>query len=155
MQDPTDRAGADEPRPATDFWSVIGVNRVGDSADVASALAGVRSRLEQLGPEGVGRFLHELDARVQGLDLGVLRSMSVEEPHVGRVPQTEDGFLYARRACVLAGRRTYEGVLRDARRFSAFVHPRVHAAECLPYLAQEVHERMTVREADADGDGVG
>ncbi|RKS09313.1 uncharacterized protein DUF4240 [Nocardiopsis sp. Huas11] len=149
MEERTDRIGAGGPLPPTDFWTVIGANRIGDAADVAAALTGVRTRLERLDPEGVRRFRRELVARVEALDLDVLRSMRVDAPLVGRIPQTEDGFLYARHACVLAGRRTYEGVLGDAPRFAAFVHPRVHSAECLAYLAYEVHAQMTGQEIDA------
>ncbi|HEY1178005.1 MAG TPA: DUF4240 domain-containing protein [Phytomonospora sp.] len=79
--------------------------------------------------ERLAEALYRLDRREYGEDL------------------SGDAFLYTRAAVAAAGRREYEAVLADPRRFAPFAADLVWA-EGLVYVPDRAYERLTGREWD-------
>jgi uncharacterized protein DUF4240 len=121
------------------YWTtVIGTNDLRSSKDISRAIAEVKSRLAATSPAeaaGFDQWLHQqifqLD-RKEFFEVPVLRSDGAE------IGQSEDHFLYARCACVLAGFSTYSEVLNGRRGFSDFAAIPLQGAELLLYAAEEV-----------------
>ncbi|MEV0650696.1 DUF4240 domain-containing protein [Phytomonospora sp. NPDC050363] len=88
-----------------------------------SAVVGFAERLAEL--------LYRLDRREYGEDL------------------SGDAFLYVRAAVIVAGRREYEAVLADPRRFAPFAADQVWA-ESLIYVPDRAYEGLTGREWSRD-----
>lgn len=127
----------------TDFWSVIGSNAVTDQADVEAAVGQIERRLRTLDLPDLISFQEQLDQNLDALDLSSLASIQVELTEGLVLEQTADHFLYARCACLLAGREEVRVVLDDSERFSDFVAPRLQSAETLLYLARTEYQRRT------------
>ncbi|MFC0437393.1 DUF4240 domain-containing protein [Kutzneria buriramensis] len=128
---------------AVDFWSVIGSNAVTSRADIEVAVAQVEQRLRALDPSDLVSFQDQLERNLDALDLSALASIPVELAGGLVLEQTADHFLYARCACLLAGRDEVRGVLESSERFGDFVAPRLQSAEALLYLARTEHQRRT------------
>lgn len=127
-----------------DFWSLIGVNALSNHVDVKAAIARVTARLSQLDqPGNLIAFQESLDDRLADLDIADLASIPVELSNGFVAEQTSDHFLYARCACVLAGREDFFRVLRDGPYFGRFIVPRLQSSEELLYLARVEYENKT------------
>ncbi len=122
----------------TEFWDIIGENTLRTEADVDAALARVSARLAPLPTYDLLNFVDGLHEALFRLD----RRQFAEIPVFVRdlvIPQSEDGFQYARCACVLAGRRVFEEVLATGEGFEPFTVPELQS-ERLLYLAGEHYE---------------
>jgi hypothetical protein len=128
---------------AADFWSVIGSNPVTSRADVEAAVEHVEQRLRTLDLPDLVEFQGQLDRNLDALNLGSLASIQVELAEGLILEQTADHFLYARCACLLAGREEARAVLEEPERFSNFVAPRLQSAEALLYLARAEYKKRT------------
>ncbi|MEV1289567.1 DUF4240 domain-containing protein [Micromonospora sp. NPDC049679] len=126
-----------------DFWSVIGSNAVTSRADVEAAVEQVERRLRALDLPDLVSFQGQLDQNLDALDLSSLASIQVELAEGLVLEQTADHFLYARCACLLAGRKEVRAVLEESERFSDFVAPRLQSAEALLYLARTEYQKRT------------
>lgn len=123
------------------LWSTVGrANDLSSSTAVGVALSEVRARLAATSPEEVSLFDQWLNQRLFDLDRQAFYNAPVHlrDGKIGR--QSEDHFLYARCACVLAGRENFEGILEGGLSFSRFADTRLQSAENLLYLAEEVCE---------------
>jgi hypothetical protein len=130
---------------AADFWSVIGSNAVTSRADVEAAVGQIERRLRKLDLPDLVNFQDQLDRNLDALDLSSLASVQVALAGGLVLEQTTDHFLYARCACLLAGREEARAVLENSERFSDFVAPRLQSAETLLYLARTEYQRRTGR----------
>ena len=119
------------------FWDTVGVNQLAGPSDVTQALTAVRGKVGQLEVHQLEVFDGVLRQRIFGIDKRRLAEVPVVLPNGTSLPQTDDHFLYARCACVLAGRETYLDVLHGAVDFDPFVDPQLQGAEALLYLAAE------------------
>lgn len=128
---------------AADFWSVIGSNAVTSRAEVQAAIERVELRLRALDLPDLVEFQGQLDRNLDALDLSSLASVRVELVEGLVLEQTADHFLYARCACLLAGREKSRAVLEGSGRFSDFVAPKLQSAEALLYLARNEYEERT------------
>lgn len=129
------------------FWATIGSNPIANGSDVDAALAKVSDRLLAFELVELVDFHNQLGVHIDRINLPQLASIPVEFPSGVTLDQTTDHFLYARCACVLAGERSFNDVLRNAARFGAFVAPRLQAEKLL-YIAVDEYfsrtgERMT------------
>jgi hypothetical protein len=117
------------------FWeTVIGVNSLTSPENVSEAMDGVKRRLAATA-SGFDRWLSRklcLLDRKEFFDLPAITRDNIEHP------QTDDSFLYARCACVLAGREAFAEVLNDERSFADFSKVSLSRAEFLLYAAEEV-----------------
>ncbi|WP_169792417.1 DUF4240 domain-containing protein [Actinoplanes rectilineatus] len=95
-----------------DFWAVIGDGSLSDAAAVSQRLGEIGKRLDGASPMAIVRFDGQLREYLFQLDRRPFAEIQVSVPGVGMLPQTEDHFLYARCACVLAGLREYHSVLQ-------------------------------------------
>lgn len=130
----------------TDFWHIVGSNPVRAADDVRSALDRLTGRLGELDPVDLIRFARQLREALYGIDRRELAEIPVVLRGGFELPQTSDHFLYARCACVLAGRDAYEASLEASSEFEGFVRPFAQAAEELLYLASSIYERKVGRE---------
>ncbi|WP_422771120.1 DUF4240 domain-containing protein [Plantactinospora sp. WMMC1484] len=128
---------------AADFWSLIESNPVTSRADVEAAVGRVEQRLHALDLADLVDFQEQLDRNLDALDLNSLASVQVELAEDLILEQTADHFLYARCACLLAGREEARAVLEESARFSNFVAPRLQSAEALLYLARTEYQKRT------------
>jgi uncharacterized protein DUF4240 len=128
---------------ADDFWSVIGSNAIASRADVEAAVGQVERRLRTLDLPDLVSFQDQLDRNLDALDVSSLASIQVTLAEGLVLEQTSDHFLYARCACLLAGRDEVQAVLEDSERFRDFVAPRLQSAEALLYLARTEYQRRT------------
>ena len=128
---------------AVDFWSVIGSNAVTSRADVEAAVGQVERRLRTLELSDLVSFQDQLERNLDALDLSSLASIQVAVAEGLVLEQTADHFLYARCACLLAGREEARAVLENSERFSDFVAPRLQSAEALLYVARTEYQRRT------------
>jgi hypothetical protein len=125
------------------YWTtIIGANNLTSSKDVREALIKVKARLAATSPAEMAAFdqwLHEqiyqLD-RKEFFEAPIFRSDSVVQR------QSEDHFLYARCACVLAGHFAYGEVVTGRRNFSDYAAIPLQGAELLLYVAEEVCEEV-------------
>ncbi|NMO51678.1 DUF4240 domain-containing protein [Actinoplanes sp. TBRC 11911] len=128
---------------ATDFWSTIGSNAVTSRAEVQAAVGQVEQRLGALDLPDLVSFQDQLGQNLNALDLSSLAAIQIESAGGLMLEQTADHFLYARCACLLAGREKVREVLAESERFSEFVAPRLQSAEMLLYLARTEYQRRT------------
>lgn len=130
---------------AESLWDIIGDNRIpmNTENDVESAIERVRLRLQDLDPVELSQFQDELHARLFELDREELASISVMLRDGTLLPQTSDGFLYTRAACILAGKYAFEAATSSLAGFVRFVEPFANAAESLLYLAPNEYVRKT------------
>lgn len=124
-----------------DFWSIIGSNSTQSRDDVLSALDRVSGRLDELDADDLVKFSEKLREALYGIDRRALAEIPVVLAGGLELPQTSDHFLYARCACILAGRDAYDATLRESVEFARFVRPFAQAAEGLLYLAPSVYEK--------------
>lgn len=126
-----------------DFWSLIGKNRTSEALDVQRAIAQLRRRLESLTSLELVQFHDRLREYLYRLDRREFFAVPV--PVKDQIlPQSDDGFEYARCTVILSGLETYEKVLRHEIGFEEFVPPE-QGAEDLLYVASEVYEAKTGR----------
>jgi hypothetical protein len=130
-------------RDMIDFWAVIGSRPIGDSTEIDSALEGVSKRLSSAAPDALVRFAERLAEALYRIDRRDFADIPVILSDDLRLPQTNDHFLYARCACVLAGEVTYEDVVKSCVGFDRFVSPFMQRAEGLLYIASEQYEMTT------------
>lgn len=128
-----------------DFWRIIGSNPAQDADEVRSALGGVAERIDGLDPEDLIRFAEGLYEALYALDRRELGEIPVTFPGGLEFTQTSDHFLYARCACVLSGKETYDVSLKSSSGFMGFVRPFHQAAEELLYLAPRAYEKKVGR----------
>ncbi|RFS83645.1 DUF4240 domain-containing protein [Actinomadura spongiicola] len=131
-----------------EFWSVIGSNSVQTSVDVQAALERVSARLNGLPPAELIDFVEQLRAALYEIDRRELAEIPVKFKGL-TLPQTGDHFLYARCACVLAGREAYHACLETSSEFARFVRPSSQSAELLLYIAEDAYRRETGKEVKA------
>ena len=124
------------------LWSLVGSHRVERLQDVGPALDVVRRRLAALLPGELVTFDRQLREALRMLDVAELEELPVRVRGT-LLPQSDDAFLSARCACVLAGRDAVAAALADPRTFRRFVGG--PAAEELLHLAAEAHEARTGR----------
>jgi hypothetical protein len=121
------------------FWdSIIGANPLETSGDVDIALRDVRIRLASTSAEVASEFDRWLSGRIYQLDRRALFELPVPNGDGIETGQSEDHFLYARCACVLAGRVPFLEVLSGARSFADFSRIPLQKAELLLYIPEEV-----------------
>ncbi|MGV9267244.1 DUF4240 domain-containing protein [Kitasatospora sp. NPDC003701] len=89
---------------------------------------------------GFGERLAEALYRIDREEFGSLPAHSAELPGEPALPQSDDGFLYARAAVVAAGREVYEGVFGAPERFAPFASR--HCEELL-HVHEEAYEQLT------------
>lgn len=128
-----------------DFWRVIGANPISDRATVEAAISGIRSRLASLELAELVEFRDRLDECLASLDSPGLAEIPIEMPGYPAFEQTEDHFLYARCACVLAGEDAVRAALDDELSFARFVAVKLQSAETLLYVAETEFESRTGR----------
>lgn len=128
-----------------DFWKMIGVSDLRDEADVAEALRSVSVQLDGVSPMGLTLFDDRLREYLFRLDRRDFASISVVLSDGRRLAQTNDHFLYARCACVLAGEVEFGNVLRTGSGFDRFASPVLQSAEGLLYVSREKYESRTGR----------
>ncbi|GAA4234874.1 hypothetical protein GCM10022254_40800 [Actinomadura meridiana] len=133
-----------------DFWDIIGLSSAQSADDVRSTLGRVSGRLGELAAADLVKFFERLHEALNGLDRGELAEIPVFV-RGQEWPQSSDHFLYARCACVLAGRDAYDASLRSSSEFARFVQTFFQTAEELLSLAPAVHERRVGREMDMVG----
>ena len=124
------------------LWSVVGSCPVERGADVGRTLDVVRRRLTALLPGELVTFDRQLREVLRLLDVDALRELPVRVRGAA-VPQTEEGFLDARCACVLSGRAAVAVALEDERAFRPYL--KTVGAGRLETLAGEAHEARTGR----------
>jgi hypothetical protein len=122
----------------TEFWDIIGENTLRTEADVDAALERVSARLALLPTYDLLNFVDGLHEALFRLDRKECAEIQVSVRDLV-IPQSEDSFLYARCACVLAGRKVFEEVLATGEGFGRFTVPELQAEELL-YLAAEHYE---------------
>ncbi|MFF6853920.1 DUF4240 domain-containing protein [Streptomyces bacillaris] len=116
-----------------------------------SALYRVAGRLDKLNASDLVKFSEELREALYGIDERELAEIPVVLAAGLDLPQTSDHFLYARCACILAGRDAYDAALRSASEFTCFARPFSQAAEGLLYLAPSVYKKKVGAEIGAVG----
>jgi hypothetical protein len=128
----------------SDFWNVIGRNELSSAESVATALAKVEARLAAAATSSA--YLREFDQwlsrQVSLLDREELFKVKVVNRDGKEFRQSEDHFLYARCACILAGSAAVSDVLAGRRSFADFTAIRLQSAELLLYLAAELQEAL-------------
>ncbi|MFE2842776.1 DUF4240 domain-containing protein [Streptomyces scopuliridis] len=134
-----------------DFWHIIGSNPVQSGGDVRSALDRLSGRLDELDPADLVKFSEKLREALYGIDRRELAEIPVVLAGGLELPQTGDHFLYARCACILAGRDKYDATLRASSDFARFVKPFSQAAEGLLYIASSVYEKKVGSEMRMGG----
>lgn len=134
-----------------DFWSIIGSNPAQSGDDVRSALDRVSGRLDELDSTDLVKFSEELREALYGIDRRALAEIPVILAGGLELPQSSDHFLYARCACILAGRGAYDATLRSSSEFARFVRAFSQAAEGLLYLAPRIYEKKVGNEMGAIG----
>ncbi|MFD0207390.1 MULTISPECIES: DUF4240 domain-containing protein [Saccharothrix] len=133
---------------ANRFWAVIGFSAVQDAGEVDSALNGISSRLGPLTETDLVGFVERLHEALFRIDRKILARVPVTLASGLEFPQSSDHFLYARCACILAGREAYETVWRSDAGFARFVAPSVQGAESLLYIASEEYKDRTGMSVD-------
>lgn len=130
------------------FWDLIGDNRfpMQTESDIESAIERVALRLQGLDPVELTHFQDELHGHLFELDREELASISVMLRDGTLQPQSNDGFLFKRAACVLAGKSAFEAATSSLADFVRFVEPFANAAESLLYLAPNEYLRKTGEE---------
>ncbi|WP_285611202.1 DUF4240 domain-containing protein [Actinokineospora globicatena] len=126
-----------------DFWKVIGACETFDEAGVDAALRGIEGRLRSLSPEELVMFHRQLVVKLELLDRDELASIPVRRPGGETWEQSIDGFLYARCACMLAGKEESRRVFSEPGRFAVFVDSAMLSTEELLYLARAEYRRRT------------
>ncbi|WP_437096285.1 DUF4240 domain-containing protein [Streptomyces sp. enrichment culture] len=129
-----------------DFWNIIGSNPAQSGDDVRSALDRVSGRLDELDATDLVKFSEELREALYRIDRRALAEIPVALAGGLELPQSSDHFLYARCACILAGRDAYDATLRSSSEFARFVRPSLQAAEGLLYLAPGIYEKKVGNE---------
>ena len=129
-----------------DFWKAVGTRDLKDEDDVAAALRSVSARLGDASPLDLTLFDDRLREYLFRLDRREFASIEVALPDGTALPQTNDHFLYARCACVLAGEREFSTVLQTGSGFEKYTAPVMQSAEGLLYVGQELYESRTGRE---------
>ncbi|MBL7496455.1 DUF4240 domain-containing protein [Frankia sp. CNm7] len=130
------------------FWRIVGSSELRDASDVDSALEKLSGRLAVLGPEELVRFSEKLREALYRLDRRGLAEIPVNVRGM-TFPQTDDQFLYARCACILAGEDVYDATLRFNDEFARFATPFVQRAERLLYLPSEAYEKIVGRKMES------
>ncbi|WP_020392873.1 DUF4240 domain-containing protein [Kribbella catacumbae] len=136
----------------TDFWKVIGSSPVRDASEIDSALERISRQLSAMTPTALTRFVERLRESLYRIDRRDLAEVPVMLAGGLKFPQTSDHFLYARCACILAGKEVYGDVLSSGVGFDRFVAPFAQEAEGLLYLASEQYERATGSKMDVESD---
>ncbi|MFJ8495788.1 DUF4240 domain-containing protein [Streptomyces sp. NPDC094038] len=127
----------------TDFWKVIGSSSVQDASEIDSALERISGQLSAMTPDALTRFVERLRESLYRIDRRDLAEVPVVLAGGLKLPQASDHFLYARCACILAGKEAYGDVLSSGAGFDRFVAPFAQEAEGLLYLASEQYEKKT------------
>lgn len=127
------------------FWDLIGDNRIPmqTESDIESAIERVSLRLQDLNPVELTQFQDKLHEHLFELDREELASISVMLRDGNLQPQSSDGFLYKRAACILAGKHAFDAAISSLADFVRFVEPFANAAESLLYLAPNEYLRKT------------
>ncbi|MFE4537751.1 DUF4240 domain-containing protein [Streptomyces scopuliridis] len=134
-----------------DFWRIIGSNPAQSGEDVRLALDRLSGRLEELDPVDLVKFSEKLREALYGIDRRELAEIPVVLAGGLELSQTGDHFLYARCACILAGRDAYDATLRASSDFARFVAPFSQAAEGLLYITSSVYEKKVGSEMVMSG----
>ncbi|MEI8407440.1 MULTISPECIES: DUF4240 domain-containing protein [unclassified Kribbella] len=130
-----------------DFWGLIGANAVETAGEVSAALERVSGRLDGLESADLIQFVEQLQERLFWIDRRELAEIPVRLRGL-EWPQTSDHFLYARCACILAGKSAYDLSSHSPTEFARFVVPSSLYAEGLLYLAPIAYHNKTGREMD-------
>ncbi|GJF33129.1 hypothetical protein KNE206_58290 [Kitasatospora sp. NE20-6] len=148
--DPSAGAAADLDPPVMTwerFWQLIEVLGGEDAVRTCERFEKACARLTEVlaggsagSIIGFGERLAEALHRLDRQDFGTLPVLGTEECGGSPLPQSDDGFLYARAAVVAAGRRTYEGVFGHPERFAPFT---AHGCELLLHVHEEAFEQVT------------
>lgn len=125
----------------TDFWRTIGSNPARSGDDVRQALDRVSGRLDELDAAELVKFAENLREALYWIDKRVLAEIPVVLAGGLELTQTSDHFLYARCACILAGKDAYYATLTISSEFTRFVSPFSQAAEGILYLAPGIYEK--------------
>ncbi|WP_079189310.1 DUF4240 domain-containing protein [Streptomyces kebangsaanensis] len=125
------------------FWKIIQVSAATPPDEQCAAIQG---RLCRLNPEEIKGFADRLAEILFRLDLKALADIPVAEVVSGSgrpVKQSDDRFLYARCAVVLAGPDAVAGVLSSAEKFSPFTSDEAAVAEELLEVAPAAFEAVS------------
>ncbi|MEU0402275.1 DUF4240 domain-containing protein [Streptomyces sp. NPDC006197] len=134
----------------SDFWEIVETSA---QADISSHCGAISSRLENCTANEITGFADTLAEHLFRLDLKVLADTPVkgETSGSGRpVPQSEDGFLYARCAVILTGRDTYREIVSNPEGidFSPYTTDDAVVAEELLEAAPTAFKKVTGAEWD-------
>ncbi|MFF0476472.1 DUF4240 domain-containing protein [Streptomyces sp. NPDC004284] len=129
----------------SEFWEII---ETSTDADASIHCGTISARLADRSPSEITAFADALAESLFRLDLKILADTPVKGAvsRSGRpVPLSEDGFLYARCAVILAGRKAYEEILADpaGADFSPYTSDEAAAAEELLEAAPTAFGRVT------------
>ncbi|WP_329391619.1 DUF4240 domain-containing protein (plasmid) [Streptomyces sp. NBC_01351] len=134
------------------FWQLVevlggeaGTETCEDLEEACTRLTEVLSRepIEQI--IGFGERLAEALYRLDQAAFGTLPVLGIQLSDGSPLPQSDDGFLYARAAAVAAGRQAYESVFGHPERFARFT---ARGCEQLLYVHEEAFEHATGTEWD-------
>lgn len=135
----------------SEFWEIVEASArggAGAGGDVSIRCGMIAAQLAERTPDQVTGFADVLAESLFRLDLRVLADTPVKgaASRSGRpVPLSEDGFLYARCAVILAGRRAYGEVLANpsGADFSPYTSDEAAVAEELLEAAPTAFRRVT------------
>jgi hypothetical protein len=128
-----------------DFWAIIGSSNGSDAADIKRALAQISERLAPLESSELEDFIRELREALYRLDQRKLAEVPVRLADGTQADQSDDHFLYARCACVLAGEQAFLAASVSETEFARYVGVDAQFAEELLYLATDRYEQLTGR----------
>lgn len=134
-----------------DFWGVIGSNSIRDASGIDSALERISRKLNAFTPDSLRQFSEQLREALFRIDKREFAEIPVTLPNGFEGAQTSDHFLYARCACVLAGKQSYDEVLELGIGFESFVAPFAQEAEGLLYIASDIYESKTGNRMGSQG----
>lgn len=134
-----------------DFWATIGENRLRSAGDVEGALKSVSLRLGEASAEDLEEFTACLHRNLYLLDRREFAAAPVVLSDGREFAQTSDHFLYARCACILAGKTVFDRVLEGNADFRDYVITGVQSAEEILYLALDRYENITGRPLKTQG----
>jgi hypothetical protein len=128
-----------------DFWAVIGSSNGSGSDEIKRALTRISERLAELESSELENFIRQLREALYRLDQRNLAEVPVRLASGMRADQSDDHFLYARCACVLAGEKAFRAAAVSEDEFANYVGIDAQSAEELLYLAPDRYEELTGR----------
>jgi hypothetical protein len=128
-----------------EFWNLIGSNSIRDDDEIDTVLRRISGQLKAMTPDDLFRFHDQLCEALFVIDRREFAEVParLKNGDISEIPQSDDYFLYARCACVLAGRDVYGAILKSGIGFDRFAETFAQKAEGLLYLAMVEYENKT------------